>query len=101
MSLRVVDIETQSFAGYRVAPSKGHIKRSVDPALVKHSFADFYGEDAWYPASDAALGTPYILRDTRGLVLELNPFAYNPATGRPEDTVFQSPESRISPQIHY
>ncbi|MEE4271766.1 MAG: metallophosphoesterase [Thermoanaerobaculales bacterium] len=27
--------------------------------------------------------------------------AYNPDTGRPEDTEFQSPESRISPQIHY
>ena len=27
--------------------------------------------------------------------------AYNPVTGRPEDTVYQDPESRISPQIHY
>ncbi|MCU0304170.1 MAG: metallophosphoesterase [Thermoanaerobaculales bacterium] len=27
--------------------------------------------------------------------------AYNRETGRPEDTTFQSPESRISPQIHY
>ena len=27
--------------------------------------------------------------------------AYNPKTGRPEDTEFQDPESRISPQIHY
>jgi 3',5'-cyclic AMP phosphodiesterase CpdA len=27
--------------------------------------------------------------------------AYNPETGRPEDTAFQDPESRIPPQIHY
>jgi len=27
--------------------------------------------------------------------------AYNPETGRPEDTVFQKPEARISPQVHY
>jgi 3',5'-cyclic AMP phosphodiesterase CpdA len=27
--------------------------------------------------------------------------AYNPETGRPEDTKFQRPEARISPQIHY
>ena len=27
--------------------------------------------------------------------------AYNTNTGRPEDTMFQSPENRISPQIHY
>jgi hypothetical protein len=27
--------------------------------------------------------------------------AYDPKTGRPEDTTFQNPEARISPQIHF
>jgi hypothetical protein len=27
--------------------------------------------------------------------------AYNPTTGRPEDTLYQAPEDRITPQIHY
>ena len=27
--------------------------------------------------------------------------AYNPATGQPEDTMYQQPENRIAPQRHY
>jgi hypothetical protein len=27
--------------------------------------------------------------------------AFNAATGQPEDTVYQSPDSRITPQTHY
>jgi Icc protein len=27
--------------------------------------------------------------------------AYDPKTGRPEDTAYQNPETRISPQVHY
>jgi len=27
--------------------------------------------------------------------------AYNPETKQPEDTVYQSPDKRIPPQIHY
>lgn len=27
--------------------------------------------------------------------------AHNPKTGRPEDTAFQDPGSRIDPQVHY
>ena len=26
---------------------------------------------------------------------------YNPKTGRPEDTLYQNPENRIGPQVHY
>jgi Icc protein len=27
--------------------------------------------------------------------------AWNPATGKPEDTVFQDPAKRVPPQVHY
>ncbi len=80
MGLRVLGVEYTELAGIDVAPSKGNLLRTVDPALVAYTFADFYASDAWYPAAPAKLETPYILRDTRGLVLELNPFQYNPAT---------------------
>ena len=29
------------------------------------------------------------------------PVAFNPKTGRPEDTMYQAEEDRITPQIHY
>ncbi|MBM4119016.1 hypothetical protein FJ251_15035, partial [bacterium] len=80
MALRVLAVEYQEFAGIDVAPSKGNLLRTVDPALVEYSFSDFYASDGWCPAEAAKLETPYILRDTRGLVLELNPFQYSPAT---------------------
>ena len=80
MGLRILDAQYVDLPGIDVAPSKGNLTRNVDPALVRYEFADFYGENAWYPAQTAGLDEPYIMRDTRGLVVEVNPFAYNPAT---------------------
>ena len=80
MSLRIVETEYRRFKDLDIAPSKGNILRNVDPAMVAHSFDPFYAGDAWYPEHAALLDTPYIMRDTRGVVLEMNPFRYNPAT---------------------
>ena len=55
-----------------------------------------------------ATGWQFINMDTGRVAVEYNlnnntnrTVAYNRTTGRPEDTQFQKPESRISPQIHY
>ena len=80
MSLRIIDSNYRRFEGLDIAPSKGNILRNVDPALVSYSFDEFYSDDAWYPERAALLDTPYIMRDTRGVVVEMNPFRYNPAT---------------------
>jgi len=63
-----------------VAPSKGRIMRTTDPASVPYEFADSYEKDEFYPADIASLGTPYIVRDFRGVAISLVPFAYNPQT---------------------
>lgn len=80
MSLRILDAQYVDLSGIDIVPSKGNLTRNVDPELVRYSFADFYGDNAWYPAETARLDEPYIMRDTRGLVVEINPFVYNPAT---------------------
>ena len=80
MSVRVLEAEYRDYPGIDVAPSKGLITRNVDPELVSYAFDPFYGQDAWYPEKLAALDEPYIMRDTRGLVVELNPFQFNPAS---------------------
>jgi Icc protein len=63
-------------------------------------------------------GNPFFERDATGwqfidlasgkVALEYNLYdntnrrvAFNPATGRPEDTVYQDPAKRIAPQVHY
>ncbi|MBN2172326.1 MAG: hypothetical protein JW819_13485, partial [Candidatus Krumholzibacteriota bacterium] len=80
MALRVLETEYRDFPRVDVAPAKGNFTRNIDPDLVAYTFDDFYGRDAWYPDRVASLGEPYIMRDTRGVVVEINPFRYNPAT---------------------
>ena len=63
-----------------IAPSKGHLLRSVDPSTVPYTFSDAYQRDAFFPGELVNLREPYILRDIRGLVVELNSFQYNPVT---------------------
>ncbi len=79
MEVTVLESQYRDFAGLAVAPSKGTITRNIDPAMVDYSFDAFYGGEAWFPSELAKLDEPYILRDHRGVVVELNAFSYNPA----------------------
>lgn len=65
----------------RIAPSKGVLPRTVDPATVPFVFGPAYGKDEFFPAALASLGTPYVLRDHRGAALRINPLRYNPVRG--------------------
>ncbi|MHC4945021.1 MAG: C25 family peptidase propeptide domain-containing protein, partial [Planctomycetota bacterium] len=58
--------------------NKGNILRTVDPATVPYTFNETYETDAWFPGDLATLRDPYILRDVRGVVVEVFPFQYNP-----------------------
>jgi len=80
MTVRVLDAKYRDFEETDIAPSKGVISRNVDPSMVGWTFDPFYDGDAWFPSEIATLGDPYIMRDVRGLVVELNPFQFNPAT---------------------
>ncbi|HDM90302.1 MAG TPA: hypothetical protein ENG67_03725, partial [candidate division WOR-3 bacterium] len=71
---RVLEVKTAP-----VIPSKGHLTRDIDPASVPYEFSDFYDGDSYYPEAVFSLGTPYILRDFRGMVVRFNPFQYNPS----------------------
>ncbi|RLB56840.1 MAG: hypothetical protein DRI90_18410, partial [Deltaproteobacteria bacterium] len=61
-----------------VAPSKGILYRSVDPASVPYSFGPSYQTDELFPSTIIELGEPHILRDLRGVVVTVHPFQYNP-----------------------
>jgi hypothetical protein len=78
MAVRVVASEHYDIENIDVAPSKGFISRSVNPKDVAYTFGEAYQTDAFYPGEVASLRAPYILRDHRGTVIELNPFQYNP-----------------------
>ena len=78
-----LDIQYDSFEdfhGIEVAPSKGSLKRNVNPADVPFTFGAAYQEDAFYPGKLAQVSTPFILRDVRGATVSFYPYQYNPVT---------------------
>ncbi len=80
MAVRVLDVHYVDIRDVRVAPSKGVLYRSTDPSTVPYTFGPSYQQDSFFPGDLAKLRDPYILRDHRGVVLELYPFQYNPVS---------------------
>ena len=80
MAVKVLASEHHDITDMDVPPSKGYISRTVDPKNVPYTFGPEYKTDAFYPAELAALRSPHILREHRGLVVEVNPLRYNPVT---------------------
>ncbi|MBN2446754.1 MAG: hypothetical protein JXO22_08510 [Phycisphaerae bacterium] len=80
MELRVIAAEYSEITEIDVAPSKGPLPRTIDPATVPYAFGKAYETDAFFPGPIASLREPYILRDYRGVVIDLNPLQYNPVT---------------------
>ena len=75
---RVVSSQYRDIPNIKIAPSKGHLLRTVNPSDVPFEFGSVYQRDAWYPENLVELREPYILRDLRGQVVEINAFQYNP-----------------------
>jgi hypothetical protein len=82
MEVRVTASSAREFADVDVLPSKGPISRNIDPATIPHQFGARYSEDRWYPEALVAPREPYVLRDYRGLVVELHPLQYHPVQRR-------------------
>ncbi|MBE3121504.1 MAG: hypothetical protein IMZ53_10310 [Thermoplasmata archaeon] len=77
-NVRVIAATYEEFANIFVAPSKGNLPRTVNPADVPYEFSDIYNQNTWYPTIIAELQEPYYLRDFRGQVVTIHPFQYNP-----------------------
>ena len=78
-----VSVTKSAFTDYEnveIAPSKGNFSRQIDPESVAYTYGEMYNQDAFYPAAQAYLETPYIIRDFRGQNIMVRPFAYNPMT---------------------
>jgi hypothetical protein len=78
MAIEVIAAEYVDLPETPIAPSKGNILRTVNPEDVPYSFGPVYNTSDWYPGELAALREPFILRDIRGTVIELNAFQYHP-----------------------
>jgi hypothetical protein len=78
MEINIRQSEYREFDDIYIIPSKGHLPRSVNPEETPYEFGTIYNENVWFPEDIATLREPYLLRDFRGIVVEVNPFQYNP-----------------------
>lgn len=63
-----------------IAPSKGDLKRKINPNDVPYTYGSEYEKNSTFPATEADLQTPFVWRDARGQTIWLNPAMYNPIT---------------------
>jgi hypothetical protein len=80
MSVNIISSSYTQYNNVLIAPSKGNLKRNIDPNTVPYTFSDIYNQDEYFPGSLAELESPYIVRDYRGQVVIINPIQYNPVS---------------------
>jgi len=80
MEVQVVDSRWHDVTDIQIVPSKGNLLRNVDPATVPYTFGTVYKQDTFWPTEVVTLREPHIIRDVRGVVVDVNPFQYNPRT---------------------
>jgi len=78
MTIRILGTSYEDYENVLVAPSKGNLLRTVNPADIPYEFGAMYTKNTWYPSVIAELQEPYYLRDFRGQVVTIYPFQYNP-----------------------
>jgi len=78
MEVGIVGFNFVEFENIYVVPSKGNLTRDINPEDVPYTFDPIYNKDAWYPQDIVFARDPYILRDARGMVIQVQPFQYNP-----------------------
>jgi hypothetical protein len=71
MKVRIINSEFIDIPSTPVIPSKGNLYRNINPDDVPYTFGEAYESDAWFPTELVSLGEPYILRDFRGIVVDL------------------------------
>lgn len=63
-----------------VVPSKGNLKRNVNPNDIPSVFGEVYQTNAFFPGNLATLSKPFISRDIRGVTVSVFPYQYNPVS---------------------
>ncbi|MDP6528801.1 MAG: C25 family cysteine peptidase, partial [Gemmatimonadota bacterium] len=81
VELRVIDSEWKTISTLPVAPSKGPIPRNTDPDSVPWEFAPLYADGGIFPATEADLSDPFVVRDFRGATVRIHPFRYDADRG--------------------
>ncbi len=74
----IVDANYVTVENISIAPSKGAIKRNIDPTTVPYEYGKCYSTDAFVPNINATNSEAFCIRDVRGTTVRFFPFQYNP-----------------------
>ncbi len=80
VSVEVIYGDFYEIENTNVLPSKGNLKRNVDPSNIEYQFGETYTKDAFYPGNLAEISNPFILRSERGINVTVFPYQYNPVS---------------------
>lgn len=80
MDFKILSSDFVEYQNIEIVPSKGNLYRDVDPSTVNHVWGRTYQENGIFPASPISLSDPYILKDYRGLAINVFPVQYNHAS---------------------
>ena len=78
MAVEILSGDFDDYPGVQVAPSKGNLKRTVNPGDVPYEYGAEYQRDQFFPGALAEQQTPFILRSVRGQAVWIYPVQYNP-----------------------
>jgi len=78
--LNIVYGEFTEIENVEIAPSKGSIPRTIDPATIPYEKGEVYNQNAFFPGTLAQINETFIMRDVRGATLFTYPVQYNPVT---------------------
>lgn len=81
-----------------VIPSKGNLKRNVNPDLIPYEFGPEYQSNQFYPSNLAVISEPFILRSLRGVTVSFSPYQYNPVTKTLR--VYENLRARITTNVN-
>ncbi len=76
--LETVQVHSHLVENIGINPSKGPAFSAEELAAIPYTFGDVYQQDAFYPTDPVTAGSPFIMRDVRGVALKYYPFQYNP-----------------------
>lgn len=79
--LEILSVAFIDETNFNIIPSKGSLKRNIDPSQIPYTFGKLYAQDQFYPASEAAFNKAYNLRGQNAISLSVFPVRVNALTG--------------------
>lgn len=76
----IVSSEIEYVNDILIAPSKGNLKRDVNPSTKPYVFDEVYQNNQFWPLNQVSVSETYQFRGTYGNALHVTPYQYNPVT---------------------